>query len=249
MRKPDSFWILLIFAGLLLFYFLSESILRQATVARINPDAVNVDAMLSDLPPALQQKIQDRITHTQLLTNLRKAVTPDEILNALLALALFEKDPLEKEKLYTQIFKDYAKKPAAYPAYIFFMFNKEEHLNRVTVADFHAYQKTLPVAELYYSWSAAYNKLREFCGEENHKLKFEFLLPLNAYKQLPFVEYYPLYEELRTSALECGKPEIAQNASRLLEQVSFQRSFSEYMMQMEEEYHYRTNLQKKKAGQ
>jgi hypothetical protein len=56
-------------------------------------------------------------------------------------------------------------------------------------------------------------------------------------------------EELQKSALECGKPEIAQNASRLMEQVSFQRSFSEYMMQMEEEYHYRTNLQKKKAGQ
>jgi hypothetical protein len=63
------------------------------------------------------------------------------------------------------------------------------------------------------------------------------------------VEYYPLYEELRTSALECSKPEIAANASKLLEQVSFQRSFAEYMMQMEEEYHYRTNLQKKKAGQ
>ena len=136
MRKPDSFWMLLLFAGLILFYFLSESILRQATVARINPDAVNVDAMLSDLPPALQQKIQDRITHTQLLTNLRKAVTPDEILSAMLALASFEKKPAEKEKLYTQIFRDYAEKPAAYPAYIFFMFNKEERLNRVTVADF-----------------------------------------------------------------------------------------------------------------
>lgn len=249
MRKPDSFWILLIFAGLIAFYFLSESILRQATVARINPDAVNVDKMLSDLPPKLQQKIQDRIMHTQLLTNLRKAVTPDEILHALLALAAFEPDPVEKEKLYTRIFKDYAKVPAAYPAYIFFMFNKDARLNRVTLAEFHTFQQKLPVAELYYSWSAAYNKLREFCGEENHKLRLEFLRPLGKYKRLPFSEYYPLYEDLRICALECKEPELAQIAARLSEQVSFQRSFTEYMMQMEEDHRYRTNLQKKKAGQ
>lgn len=251
MRKPDSFWLILICAVLLAVYFLSEAILRQATVARINPDAVDVNAMLADLPPQLQTRIQDRITYTQLRTNLKKAVTPAEILNALLALAAFEKNPAEQEKLYTRIFQEYAKEPGAYPAYIYFMFNKEERLNRVSVADFHAYQKKLPIAELYYSWGAAYNKLRELTGEGegSYKVRLEFLRPLNEYKQLPFVEYYPLYEELRLCALECGEPETAQRAAKLSEQVSFQRSFSEYMMQMEEEYRYRTNLQTKKAGQ
>ena len=251
MRKPDSFWLILVFFGLIAVYFLTEAVLRQATVARINPDAVDVNAMLSDLPPQLQQRIQDRITYTQLRTNLKKAVTPDEILSAMLALAAFEKNPVEQEKLYTQVFQNYAEKPGAYPAYVYFMFNREERLNKVTIQQFHAYQKSLPVAELYYSWSAAYSKMQMLFTPEtkNHKMIFDLLIPLNEYKQLPFVEYYPLYEELRTSALECGKPEAAQKAAKRSEQVSFQRSFSEYMIQLEEDYRYRTKLQSKKAGQ
>ena len=81
MRKPDSFWLILICAVLLAVYFLSEAILRQATVARINPDAVDVNAMLADLPPQLQTRIQDRITYTQLRTNLKKAVKLAQAIN------------------------------------------------------------------------------------------------------------------------------------------------------------------------
>ncbi|MBR3708618.1 MAG: hypothetical protein IKM17_06375 [Lentisphaeria bacterium] len=247
MRRPEKILLILLFAAVLAVYFLTEAILRQATVARINPDAVNAEDIIAKLPAKMQDDIRERITLTALRGEVRKAETPAEKLNAKLVLAAFVREQNEKAELYEEILEDHRELPASYPAYVYFMFNGNAEYDRVSYDDFHKFQKDLPVVERYYAWVAAFGKM-----QENKQLspqdRCRFLKPLLEYKDPPFLEYYALYSALKDLALAAGDAETANAAARLADQVTFCRSFSEYMMQLEEDLLYRNELQNRKTG-
>ncbi len=247
--KPERFFLLVFFALALGVYFVSEAILRQSTVARINPEKIKIEEIFSKLPPKTLERIQERILDTNLKNNIAKAMTPQEKVSALLVYAGFRKPEQKKEKLaiYEEILKEYPDEPEAATAYIFFMFNADTSLNKVSFAKFHAFQRNLPLEKRYNAWTEAYCKLRSR-PEYRDSERLEFLMPLLEITNPPFMEYYPLFEELAKYATLTDNHEVRQKAVKLADACTYRRTFAEYLRQQEEDYRYRNEMESRRSG-
>ena len=251
-ERPEKPWLLLLFAAVLILYFVSEAFLRQATVARINPAAVAMDEILSGLPDPIRNKISFRITLLQLQNNLKNAGSPGSRAAALYALAHF----LESEKsegympYYREVLKLYPERPEAYPVYIRFLFEPEDRNEGVTEERFHEYQKALPAEERFYAWTSAYNKLRGLEDEiqPDAKRLSRFLTPLLEIPDPPFLEYSQLFSELARFARLSGQGQTAEAATKRADECSYKRSVSEFLMQQEEDRKYREEMENRKTG-
>lgn len=251
-EQPEKRWLLPLFAAIILIYFLSESFLRQATVARINPAAVAMDEILAGLPDPVRKKISFRITLLQLQSNLKNAGSPGSRASALYALAFFHETEKTGEHLpyYRELLSQYRELPEAYPVYVRFLFEPEERNEGITEKAFHEYQKNLPPEEKFYAWTSAYNKLRGLEDEvsPNADRIARFLEPLSEIPDPPFLEYAPLFTELARFARLSGRIGIAEKATKMADQCSYKRSITEFLMQQEEDRKYREEMENRKAG-
>ncbi|MBO4303555.1 MAG: hypothetical protein J6A21_03115 [Lentisphaeria bacterium] len=251
-EQPEKRWLLPLFAVVILIYFVSESFLRQATVARINPAAVAMDEILAGLPEPIRKKVAFRVTLLQLQNNLNNAGSPGSKAAALQSLAIFHETEKTGEHMpyYREVLTNYRNEPAAYPVYIRFLFEPEGQNEGITVEAFHEYQKKLPVEERFYAWTSAYNKLRNLEDEvsPNADRIARFLEPLSEIPDPPFLEYAPLFTELARFARLSGRIELAEKATKLADQCTYKRSISEFLMQQEEDRKYRDELENRKAG-
>jgi len=250
--QPEKRWLLPLFAAVILIYFVSESFLRQATVARINPAAVAMDEILAGLPDPVRKKISFRITLMQLQTNLKNAGSPGSRASALYALAYFHETEKTGEHMpyYRELLDSYRNEREAYPVYIRFLFEPEDRNEGITEKVFHEYQKTLPPEERFYAWTSAYNKLRSIEDEvsPNADRIARFLEPLSEIPDPPFLEYAPLFAELARFARLSGRIETAEKATVMSDKCSYKRSISEFLMQQEEDRQFREEMENRKAG-
>lgn len=251
-EQPEKRWLLPLFAAVMLIYFVSESFLRQATVARINPAAVAMDEILAGLPDPVRKKISFRVTLLQLQSNLNSAGSPGSRASALHALASFHETEKTGEHMpyYRKVLAQYRNEPEAYPVYIRFLFEPEGGNEGITEEVFHEYQKKLPPEERFYAWASAYNKLRSQEDElsPNASRIARFLEPLSEISDPPFLEYAPLFAELARFARLSGRLDVAEKATRMADQCSYKRSITEFLMQREEDRKYREELENRKAG-
>ena len=251
-EQPEKRWLLPLFMAVILVYFVSESFLRQATVARINPAAVAMDEILAGLPEPVRKKVSFRVTLLQLQSNLNKAGTPGSKAAALQSLAFFHEAEKTGEHMpyYRAVLTQYRNEPEAYPVYVRFLFEPEGQNEGITEEAFHEYQKKLPAEERFYVWTSAYNKLRNLEDEvsPNADRIARFLEPLSEIPDPPFLEYAPLLSELARFARLSGRIKTAEKATKMADQCAYKRSISEYLMQQEEDRKYREELENRKAG-
>ena len=83
-----------------LLYFVSEAFLRCAAVANINPEKVNLDKILNELPDSVRDIVTYRIMHTDLTNALAKATDEEEKLSLLAQLGEYSRDLKEKENIF-----------------------------------------------------------------------------------------------------------------------------------------------------
>lgn len=250
MNKPENIWLPVFFAAALFLCFLSESILRQAAVSRINPDEIMMERVLSDLPGPIQERIRQRMLVTSMRNQLAKAETPREKASALTALAAaLGKDDPEHLEIYRTILRSYPDEPASHQAYVFFMFNEKPELNLVSGEMFHAYQAKLPPDERYNLWVAAFSKMQEGKPPPSAADAAAFLAPLAEITDPPFFEFGQLYGELAKHAARAGRPDLAKKAVSLMEKASFKRTYADYLIQVEENGRYRNAQQERRGAQ
>ena len=251
-EQPEKRWLLPLFAVVILIYFVSESFLRQATVARINPAAVAMDEIIAGLPEPVRKRVSFRVTLLQLQSNLKNAGSPGSRASALYALAFFHETEKTGEHVpyYRELLSKYRNLPEAYPVYIRFLFEPADRNEGITVEAFHEYQRTLPPEERFYAWTSAYNKLRGMEDEvsPNADRIARFLAPLSEIPDPPFLEYAPMFAELARFARLSGRPEIAEKATKMADQCAYKRSITEFLMQQEEDRKYREEMENRKAG-
>ena len=246
MKKPETIFFPVLFAAVLFLCFLSESLLRQAAVSRINPDEVMIERLIAELPGSIQERISRRMLLTTMRNQAAKAETPREKASSLTALAaVLGKDDPEQIEIYRLVLRSCPDEPSAYPAYVFFMFNNDPKLDLVSNADFHAYQAKLPSGDRYDAWVSAFSKM--LAGKPGPADAASFLAPLADMADPPFFEYGGLYGELEKYAALAGRADLAKKAALLKEKATFKRTYADYFMQIEEEGRFR-NMQQEQRG-
>jgi len=145
--------------GALLILFLSEAILREASVASLKTKEKDLDSILASVPSFLRGRIKSRIEMMQLRDAVTQAKTDQEKINALSALAAYIKDEDEKEKLYLEILK-LPRMVQSYPAMIFFL-EKDISKHKISIEEYHNFIFNCPTLNRYSLWSIGLQELKD----------------------------------------------------------------------------------------
>ncbi|MBO4648110.1 MAG: hypothetical protein J5806_08135 [Lentisphaeria bacterium] len=245
MKKKTGLLLLLIVPVFLL-YFLSESFLRAAAVANINPAQVKLDNILNELPESIRDVVTYRIMHTDLTNALAKASDEKEKLALMAQLGDYTRDLEEKEKIFRFLRQKYPNRAETAPAYVYYLL-REDSPDRVTMADFHRYLQKLPQLERFNIWAMALNRLTQL--KVSGTVRMEFLLPLLEMKP-EYRDYSIFYTELVELAMRYQKPAVANRADALIDECRLQPSLAEVELEeMEKENQRREEAAKKRKGE
>jgi hypothetical protein len=202
-KLPVKGKILAILISAFILYFYSESVLRQGAVSSIDSGKLNKDSLLSELPGALRDEVDYRITYMQLQEYIRTARTDAQKATALSNMADFIKDPAKRAELFLEVYKNYPNIPQALRAYVYFLENNSSR-EKVSIADFVAYIQTLSVYDRYYALSLGFTKLRDL--NVSLEKRYEFLKHLLKTKP-EFREYSNMYALLADICSQLNKQE------------------------------------------
>ncbi|HOK04435.1 MAG TPA: hypothetical protein P5105_01890 [Victivallales bacterium] len=196
--------------GALLILFLSEAILREASVASLKTKEKDLDSILASVPSFLRGRIKSRIEMMQLRDAVTQAKTDQEKINALSALAAYIKDEDEKEKLYLEILK-LPRMVQSYPAMIFFL-EKDISKHKISIEEYHNFIFNCPTLNRYSLWSIGLQELKDKKKERDIQLKY--LMPLLSIKP-DFYDYKQLYRTIYELAVRLDDKETAKKADEL----------------------------------
>ncbi len=199
------------FCAVLLVYFSSESILRQAVVSRFESDKIKPDVVLSRLPPSIRDRITYNIEVTRLRDSLARATDDKTKVNLLSSLALYTRDDAEKNQIFTSILRKYPKLSESVFAYTYFL-RKDNSPNQVSIERYHEYVNGCDPKERLYIWQAGISKLQK----EQHSIQsqIDFLKPLLTFNP-DYKEYGTLYDGLSQLAYRLDQNNIAEKAKEL----------------------------------
>lgn len=211
MKSPVKGKILAILISAFVLYFYSESVLRQGAVSSIDSGKLNKDSLLSELPGALRDEVNYRITYMQLQEHIRTARTDSQKAMALSNMADFIKDPATRAKLLLEVYKNYPNIPEALRAYVYFLENNTSS-EKVSISGFIAYIQTLSIYDRYYALSLGFTKLRDLNAPIDKR--YEFLKHL--LKTRPtFREYSNMYALLADICSQLNKQDEYKQAIEL----------------------------------
>jgi hypothetical protein len=218
--------LLYILAPAFLIYFLSESFLRQAAVASINPQTVNVSSIMSQLPANVRDSINKRIQIGYLKDAVAKAATDTDRIFALCNYAEAIENSKEKESLYSELIRKYSTSKEVSRAYIFFFMNPTAS-TKITIPELHKYISQFTQIDQFYMYSAALVKLRDLKTENSEQL--EFLLPLLDINP-EYRDFNRLYEYFSDLAVKAEKTDLYLK-SKKLEEDSIKKPFMERIIE------------------
>ena len=212
-----------------LLYFVSEAFLRCAAVANINPEKVNLDKILNELPESVRDIVTYRIIHTDLTNALAKATDEEEKLSLLAQLGDYSRDLKEKENIFRLLRGRYSHRPQSAAAYVYYLLRKDSP-DQISVPEFHQYLKKFPQLDQYNIWAMALNRLSALKVSEPEKMNF--MLPLLDLKP-EYRDYSIFYTELVRLGTKYRKPQIANRADALIDESRLRDSIVEVLMERE----------------
>ena len=212
-----------------LLYFVSEAFLRCAAVANINPEKVNLDKILNELPDSVRDIVTYRIIHTDLTNALAKATDEEEKLSLLAQLGDYSRDLKEKENIFRLLRGRYSHRPQSAVAYVYYLLRKDSP-DQISVPEFHQYLKKFPQLDQYNIWAMALNRLSALKVTEPEKMNF--MLPLLDLKP-EYRDYSIFYTELVRLGTKYRKPQIANRADALIDECRLHDSIVEVLMERE----------------
>ena len=212
-----------------LLYFVSEAFLRCAAVANINPEKVNLDKILNELPDSVRDIVTYRIIHTDLTNTLAKATDEEEKLSLLAQLGDYSRDLKEKENIFRLLRGRYSHRPQSAVAYVYYLLRKDSP-DQISVPEFHQYLKKFPQLDQYNIWAMALNRLSALKVSEPEKMNF--MLPLLDLKP-EYRDYSIFYTELVRLGTKYKKPQIANRADALIDECRLHDSIVEVLMERE----------------
>ncbi len=212
-----------------LLYFVSEAFLRCAAVANINPEKVNLDKILNELPDSVRDIVTYRIIHTDLTNALAKATDEEEKLSLLAQLGDYSRDLKEKENIFRLLRGRYSHRPQSAAAYVYYLLRKDSP-DQISVPEFHQYLKKFPQLDQYNIWAMALNRLSALKVSEPEKMNF--MLPLLDLKP-EYRDYSIFYTELVRLGTKYKKPQIANRADALIDECRLHDSIVEVLMERE----------------
>ena len=212
-----------------LLYFVSEAFLRCAAVANINPEKVNLDKILNELPDSVRDIVTYRIIHTDLTNALAKATDEEEKLSLLAQLGDYSRDLKEKENIFRLLRGRYSHRPQSAAAYVYYLLRKDSP-DQISVPEFHQYLKKFPQLDQYNIWAMALNRLSALKVSEPEKMNF--MLPLLDLKP-EYRDYSIFYTELVRLGTKYRKPQIANRADALIDESRLRDSIVEVLMERE----------------
>ena len=212
-----------------LLYFVSESFLRCAAVANINPDKVKLDNILNDLPESIRDIVTYRIIYTDLTNALARASSEEEKLSLLAQLGDYTRDLKEKETIFQLLRKKYPEKTESAAAFVYYLLRKDSP-DQITVPEFHRYLLKFPQMERYNIWAMALNRLSQLNLPEQDKMNF--MLPLLEMKP-EYRDYSIFYTELVRLGTKYKKPDVANRADALIDESRLRESIMEVQMARE----------------
>jgi hypothetical protein len=212
-----------------LLYFVSEAFLRCAAVANINPEKVNLDKILNELPDSVRDIVTYRIIHTDITNALAKATDEEEKLSLLAQLGDYSRDLKEKENIFRLLRGRYSHRPQSAAAYVYYLLRKDSP-DQISVPEFHQYLKKFPQLDQYNIWAMALNRLSALKVSEPEKMNF--MLPLLDLKP-EYRDYSIFYTELVRLGTKYKKPQIANRADALIDECRLHDSIVEVLMERE----------------
>ncbi|MBR4666379.1 MAG: hypothetical protein IKO93_21105 [Lentisphaeria bacterium] len=212
-----------------LLYFVSEAFLRCAAVANINPEKVNLDKILNELPDSVRDIVTYRIMHTDLTNALAKATDEEEKLSLLAQLGEYSRDLKEKENIFRLLRGRYSHRPQSAAAYVYYLLRKDSP-DQISIPEFHQYLKKFPQLDQFNIWAMALNRLSALKVSEPEKMNF--MLPLLDLKP-EYRDYSIFYTELVRLGTKYKKPQIANRADALIDECRLHDSIVEILMERE----------------
>ena len=210
-------------------YMASESLLREAAVAGINPEQINSETILKELPSQIRDSVNYSVMISQFKDAVENALTPPEKASASCNLADYTKDIKEKEDLFLKVIKSYPKNKESARAYFYF-FNKPEPVTlKIGIPELQKYILQFSFLDQFPLWGLALAQLKSENVPETRQL--EFLMPLLDLDP-DFRDYPALFETIAYFASRQGKSPIYDRA-RKCEEKCLKYPFIETMMMKE----------------
>lgn len=218
----------ILFVTALFLYFYTESVLRQATLNRLKTPKLNVEMVLSKLPPSIRNSAKRSLDIAKLKDAVTYAKTEREKVGAMSALAFAIDNKKEMEKLYKEILKCHAY-PESVSAYAYFLLDGKADVS-ISINTYHAYIQKCPKASRYNIWIQGLSKLesKKLPADEMNK----YLIPLLS-EQPPYSDYISLYDKLADMALTAGDSEMLQKVAIMQEQALKRPSSGEDLLKTE----------------
>ena len=242
MKKKTGLYFLIV--PVFLLYFVSESFLRCAAVANINPDKVKLDNILNDLPESIRDIVTYRIMHTDITNALAKAATEDEKLMLMAQLGDYTRDLKEKETIFKLLREKYPYRPESSVAFVYYLLRKDSP-KQISVPDFHRYLLKFKQMDRFNIWAMALNRLAQLNATEQERMNF--MLPLLDMKP-EFRDYSIFYTELVRLGTKYRKPNVANRADTLIDECRLRDSIAEVQLEMEMRNQAKLAARNKAAG-
>ena len=239
MKKKTGLFFLIV--PVFLLYFVSEAFLRCAAVANINPEKVNLDKILNELPDSIRDIVTYRILHTDLTNALAKATDEEEKLGLLAQLGDYSRDLKEKENIFRLLRGRYSQRPQSAVAYVYYLLRKDSP-DQISVPEFHQYIRKFPQIDQFNIWAMALNRLSALKVSEPDKMNF--MLPLLDLKP-EYRDYSIFYTELVRLGTKYKKPQIANRADALIDESRLRDSIADVLMEQEMQ---QANRQRRPGG-
>ncbi len=210
-------------------YMASESLLREAAVAGINPEQVNSETILKELPSQIRDSVNYSVMLSQFKDSVNSASTPPEKAMALCNLADYNKDIKEKEETFAKIIKEYPTYKESARAFFYFFNKPEPVIVKIGIPELQKYILQFSFLDQFPLWGLALAQLKTENFPETKQL--EFLMPLLDLNP-DYRDYTALYEKIAFFASRQSKFAIHDKA-RKCEEKCLKYPFIETMLMKE----------------
>ncbi|MFA6567736.1 MAG: hypothetical protein WCS96_05945 [Victivallales bacterium] len=218
----------ILFVTALFLYFYTESVLRQTTLNRLKTPKLNVEVVLSKLPPSIRNSAKKSLEIAKLKDAVTYAATDREKVSAMSALAFAIGNKKEMEKLYTEILK-HQQYPESVSAFAYFLLDDRPDVS-VSIKDYHSYIQKCVKASRCNIWTQGLSRI-ESKKVQTYILK-DYLRPLMS-EQPPYSDYISLYDKLSEIALTTKDSEMLEKAGLMQEQALTRPSAAEELFRNE----------------
>jgi hypothetical protein len=180
-------------------------------VANVNAGELKLSKIIDELPASIRENVRYTLDRHALLDRIEAAKTEDERVWALNAMAMFVKEPDQKDQYFAKILGEYPDHTGASMAYAHYLL-KAGDPRSVSIEQYHAYAAKLSSMEKVHVWQAGYGKVA--ADKKDFELQYRYLRPLlDANPE--FKDYLKMYEDIEKLSNRLGHAEDAEKAATL----------------------------------